>query len=172
MATRQPPYAQAIGVNAHHIATTRASLVTAAGSSARATSNRVDREDSWHSIATPNAALLSDDDNRCRRVFLHLEALCTTHEARSSLYAWQQGYARQTGREALLPRGGSMVDKAGGGLVTRLFSGGGRQSFAADRERPGESLSHDVSRFENKGGADSLKHDLNGEKRGKRASIW
>jgi hypothetical protein len=31
------------------------------------------------------AAVLVDDDNRCRRIFLHLDALCTTSEARISL---------------------------------------------------------------------------------------
>ncbi|KAI0477240.1 hypothetical protein GGR56DRAFT_691637 [Xylariaceae sp. FL0804] len=56
------------------------------------------------------AALLTDEDNRGRRAFVHLEALCTTAEARRSLRAWQQAYARRVGREALLPRGGSMRD--------------------------------------------------------------
>ncbi|KAI1423157.1 hypothetical protein F5Y12DRAFT_716666 [Xylaria sp. FL1777] len=47
------------------------------------------------------AALLVDEDNRCRRIFLHLDALCTTSEARLSLQQWQQGYARRTGKEHL-----------------------------------------------------------------------
>ncbi|KAI1502195.1 hypothetical protein F5X99DRAFT_427565 [Biscogniauxia marginata] len=57
------------------------------------------------------AALLTDEDNRSRRVFLHLEALCTTDEASRSLRAWQQGYARRMGKANLLPRGGTMEDR-------------------------------------------------------------
>ncbi|TGJ79332.1 hypothetical protein E0Z10_g9437 [Xylaria hypoxylon] len=47
------------------------------------------------------AALLVDEDNRCRRIFSHLDALCTTSEARLSLQQWQQAYARRTGKEHL-----------------------------------------------------------------------
>ncbi|CAJ2504823.1 Uu.00g122170.m01.CDS01 [Anthostomella pinea] len=57
------------------------------------------------------AALLSDEDNRSRRIFFHLEALCTSNEARRSLHSWQQTYARRMGKESLLPRGGCMEDK-------------------------------------------------------------
>ncbi|KAJ8122578.1 hypothetical protein ONZ43_g1266 [Nemania bipapillata] len=54
------------------------------------------------------AALLVDEENRSRRVFLHLDALCTTNEARTSLRQWQQAYARRVGKESLLPEGGTM----------------------------------------------------------------
>ncbi|KAI1823796.1 hypothetical protein F4861DRAFT_302865 [Xylaria intraflava] len=54
------------------------------------------------------AAMLVDEDNRCRRIFSHLDALCTTSEARVSLREWQQGYARRVGKESLLPKGGTM----------------------------------------------------------------
>ncbi|KAI1164432.1 hypothetical protein F5B18DRAFT_650705 [Nemania serpens] len=54
------------------------------------------------------AALLIDEDNRCRRIFSHLDALCTTSEARTSLRQWQQSYARRVGKESLLPEGGTM----------------------------------------------------------------
>ncbi|KAI0420878.1 hypothetical protein F5X98DRAFT_371369 [Xylaria grammica] len=47
------------------------------------------------------AALLVDEDTRCRRIFLHLDALCTTSEARLSLQQWQQAYARRVGKEHL-----------------------------------------------------------------------
>ncbi|GAW13717.1 hypothetical protein ANO14919_031060 [Xylariales sp. No.14919] len=47
------------------------------------------------------AALLVDEDTRCRRIFLHLDALCTTSEARLSLQQWQQAYARRMGKEHL-----------------------------------------------------------------------
>ncbi|KAL7622575.1 hypothetical protein AAE478_008082 [Parahypoxylon ruwenzoriense] len=69
------------------------------------------------------AALLLDEDNCSKRAFLHLEALCTTNEARKSLHAWQQNYARRMGKENLLPKGGTMEDKEKG-WVGRLFSGG------------------------------------------------
>lgn len=67
------------------------------------------------------AERLEDEENRTRRVFLHLEALCTTSEARKSLRAWQQAYARRTGKEQLLPRGGTMEDK---GWMGRLLGRG------------------------------------------------
>ncbi|KAI1356596.1 hypothetical protein F5Y01DRAFT_301442 [Xylaria sp. FL0043] len=47
------------------------------------------------------AALLVDEDTRVRRVFAHLDALCTTSEARLSLQQWQQCYARRAGKEHL-----------------------------------------------------------------------
>ena len=53
-------------------------------------------------------------------------------EARKSLKAFQQSYARRFDCEALLPAGGCMVDREpGGGFIAkagRLFSGGGRKS--------------------------------------------
>ncbi|KAK8037969.1 hypothetical protein PG994_014736 [Apiospora phragmitis] len=54
-----------------------------------------------------DAALLMDEDNRARRVFLHLEALCITKEAKQSLHTWQHNYARRMGKECLLPKGES-----------------------------------------------------------------
>lgn len=71
---------------------------------------RKEREDMLRRVTIADATALTDDDNRCRRVFLHLEATCTTDEARNSLYAWQQDHARKTNREVLLPRGGTMHD--------------------------------------------------------------
>lgn len=94
-------------------------------------------EGQWRTRATTkqDAGLLLDDDMRCRRVFLHLAALCASPEALRSLHAWQQAYARRTGREALLPRGGTMEDRGAGAgnFVTRLFNGGGRRSFGGER---------------------------------------
>ena len=46
-----------------------------------------------------------DDDNRCRRVFVHLKAMCRTREASTSLLAWQIRFARRSRREQLLPAG-------------------------------------------------------------------
>ncbi|KAI0973373.1 hypothetical protein F4678DRAFT_459505 [Xylaria arbuscula] len=51
-----------------------------------------------HEVA---AAMLVDDDHRCRRIFMHLDGLCTTSEARHSLQQWQQSYARRTGKKHL-----------------------------------------------------------------------
>ncbi|KAI1268051.1 hypothetical protein F5Y18DRAFT_424367 [Xylariaceae sp. FL1019] len=51
------------------------------------------------------ASLLLDEDNRTRRVFVHLEAMCMTAEARESLHAWQQGYAVRNGKEYLFTEG-------------------------------------------------------------------
>ncbi|KAI8953010.1 hypothetical protein F4801DRAFT_598850 [Xylaria longipes] len=48
---------------------------------------------------------LVDDDARTRRIFLYLDALCATSEARFSLHNWQQGYAQRMGKEHLLPDG-------------------------------------------------------------------
>ncbi|KAH9907540.1 hypothetical protein F4778DRAFT_799840 [Xylariomycetidae sp. FL2044] len=94
----------------------------AAGSSSRNQASML------HSV-TEAAALLSDEDNRAKRIFLHLEAMCMTSEARKSLHEWQQAYARSVGKECLLPKGGSMGSEEHKdrekGWVGRLFSGGG-----------------------------------------------
>lgn len=72
------------------------------------------------------------DELLAKKVFVHLEALCTTNEARKNLKAFQQAYARKMGCEALLPVGGTMADspslmaKAG-----RLLSGGRKGSLGA-----------------------------------------
>ncbi|TPX10016.1 uncharacterized protein E0L32_001213 [Thyridium curvatum] len=80
----------------------------------------------FQSIARTDVSLLLDETNRCKRVFLHLEAMCTTSEAKRSLFLFQQDYARKHNRKALLPTGGTMV--AGRqGLVSRIFSGGKSQ---------------------------------------------
>ncbi|RYP08234.1 hypothetical protein DL764_002049 [Monosporascus ibericus] len=69
---------------------------------------------------------MHDEHRRSRRAFQHLEGLCETDEARRSLHAWQQTYARRVDCEALLPRGWSMDDhRAGGGWVGRLLGAGG-----------------------------------------------
>lgn len=70
---------------------------------------------------SPDAVRLEDEDDRASRVFSHLEALCTTSEARKSLHTWQQTYARRVGKAELLPRGGTMEDK---GWVERLLRRG------------------------------------------------
>lgn len=57
-----------------------------------------------HNALIADAEQLEDEDDRARKVFLHLEALCTTSEAKRSLYLWQQNYAKRMGKECLLPR--------------------------------------------------------------------
>ncbi|KAI0864092.1 hypothetical protein F4860DRAFT_521465 [Xylaria cubensis] len=51
------------------------------------------------------STLLIDEDVRTRRIFMHLDALCATKEARFSLHNWQQCYARRMGKENLMPDG-------------------------------------------------------------------
>ncbi|CAN8098378.1 unnamed protein product [Discula destructiva] len=74
-------------------------------------------------IAHAEAALLLDDDERCKRVFVHLEAFCATDEARISLRTWQQEYARKMGRKTLLPKGGMMQDRQNGSYFSRIMGG-------------------------------------------------
>lgn len=72
---------------------------------------------------------LTDEDKRDRRVFAHLEGLCTTDEARASLYEFQEAFARRHKKEWLLPRGGTMDPKGKGkGWVGRMFSGDKKKS--------------------------------------------
>ena len=98
-------------------------------------SNPYNNTDALRALVLANAAALTDEDSRIRRVFVHLEALCMTDEARFSLHLWQQEYARQMKRETFLPPGGTMVDaprKTSGGITGRLegfFGGGPRRSF-------------------------------------------
>lgn len=74
-------------------------------------------------MAHADAALLLDDDERCKRVFVHLEAFCATDEARKSLRSWQQGYARKSGRKKLLPQGGVMGERSHGSYISRIMGG-------------------------------------------------
>jgi hypothetical protein len=71
-------------------------------------------------------SLAEDEERRTKKVFLHLEALCVTNEAKKSLWEWQLGFARQMGNEKFLPTGGKMVDERGGWVsrVGRVLSGG------------------------------------------------
>ncbi|UQC91389.1 uncharacterized protein CLUP02_16924 [Colletotrichum lupini] len=87
--------------------------------------------DRYGTAAIQEAKRLSDEDNCSLRIFLHLQALCGTPEAQKSLHAWQEAYARRTGRSVLLPEG-TNSDR---GFVARLFSGsgGGRRSFGSSQ---------------------------------------
>ncbi|KAJ4393407.1 hypothetical protein N0V93_002617 [Gnomoniopsis smithogilvyi] len=74
-------------------------------------------------IAQSDAALLLDEDERCKRVFVHLEAFCATDEARTSLHTWQQEFARKTGRKKLLPKDGVMHQRHSGSYISRIIGG-------------------------------------------------
>ncbi|KAK0615646.1 hypothetical protein B0T17DRAFT_349799 [Bombardia bombarda] len=74
-------------------------------------------------LAIAGALSLLNDEHRCRRVLHHLHALCTTDEARRSLWLWQQNFARTTKRPNLLPTGGTMSEaKRHSTLVKRILS--------------------------------------------------
>ncbi|KAK2057075.1 hypothetical protein LY76DRAFT_575147 [Colletotrichum caudatum] len=85
--------------------------------------------DHYGTAAIRGAGLLSDEDNRCLRIFLHLDALCGTPEAQKSLHAWQEAYARKNRRDALLPKSTG----AERGFVARLFSGSSKQGMGGSR---------------------------------------
>ncbi|KAK4199308.1 hypothetical protein QBC40DRAFT_329493, partial [Triangularia verruculosa] len=70
-------------------------------------------QEAMASIAVNSAATLTDDDARCRRVLIHLEAMCVTETARESLRAWRIAYARKTQRAVLLPCGETLEDRRG-----------------------------------------------------------
>jgi hypothetical protein len=57
---------------------------------------------------------IEDQDRRSSRVFLHLQALCATNEAKKSLWEFQLLFARIEGKPKLLPSGGRMTDERSG----------------------------------------------------------
>ncbi|KAK0702897.1 hypothetical protein B0T21DRAFT_405523 [Apiosordaria backusii] len=67
----------------------------------------------WAAVVVNTAATLTDDDARCRRVFVHLEAMCVTETARESLRQWRIAYARKTQRAVLLPCGETLEVRRG-----------------------------------------------------------
>ena len=95
-----------------------------------------DQDPNTKPVPIPDPELLrirSDKTYRARRALLHLESMCATPEARRSLRAWQQAYARRIGCDALMPRDGSIEDHhrprdhdhdRDRGWVGRLLGGG------------------------------------------------
>jgi hypothetical protein len=69
-----------------------------------------------------------DEEKLGKRVFLHLEALCLTIEAKASLWRFQQDYARLVNCDALLPVGGSMSSKSNFMAKARRMLPGGRKT--------------------------------------------
>lgn len=78
---------------------------------------------------------MHSDLYRTKLVFQRLEALCATSEARRSLRAWQQTYARRHRCEELLPKGGSMEDREQRGWVGRLLSGSSTSGLSVAGKR-------------------------------------
>jgi hypothetical protein len=83
-----------------------------------------------------------------KRVFIHLEALCVTIEAKASLWRFQQEYARLVDCEALLPFGGSMGSKNNFMAQARRMLPGGRKTdhgvtnHGVNRKKSSLNLSH------------------------------
>jgi hypothetical protein len=73
-----------------------------------------------------------EDDLKCKRIFNHLESLCTTTEAKMSLRSWQQAYACCHKRPKLLPEGGLMYDR---GQQSRLAADLGNRFTSDERRR-------------------------------------
>ncbi|QUC23774.1 uncharacterized protein UV8b_08015 [Ustilaginoidea virens] len=71
-----------------------------------------------------------EDDLRCQRIFGQLNSLCTTSEAKQSLWTWQQAYARRLGKPRLLPQDGTMSDKA---RTSRVLTGMGGRFKSSER---------------------------------------
>jgi hypothetical protein len=92
-------------------------------------------EDEPHPTAYDQSEYQRAEEKLAKRVFVHLEALCLTNEARKSLKSFQQAYARHIDCEALLPIGGCMVDKESV-LVRagRLLANGRKSSFGLVRK--------------------------------------
>lgn len=69
-------------------------------------------EESWYNFSKkkPKRPHIDAQDERRARAFLHLQSLCTTNQARRSLWEFQLEFARIKGKPHLLPRGGKMVD--------------------------------------------------------------
>lgn len=70
----------------------------------------------------PDASQLLDEEDRCKRVFKHLETLCATEEARQSLLAWQQEYARKTGQKKLMPKGSNLEHQTRMSYLARILA--------------------------------------------------
>lgn len=97
---------------------------------------QADRGHQNYVFSVGNAVIAPDSERTAKRVFVYLDSLCVTEEARKSLWAFQQAYARQILCEALLPLGGTMVAKES--VLTRasrLFGGGNKSSFNLGRNR-------------------------------------
>jgi hypothetical protein len=107
-----------------------------------------------------------DDDIRCRRVFLHLDALCMTNVAQASLRGWQISYARKTRREALLPVGAGMADGDNGGEVAVARHRGQGRKFMRRLRRSLTAGIQNKEREMEGGGRNRGGHYINGNGNG------
>lgn len=101
-----------------------------------------ERVTNFEEIEDTCSAFISEDQGKCiRRVFVHLEALCVTSEAKKSLWEWQLAYARQEQSEYLLPSGGKMTDDRTGWVsrMSRAIRGSGSSEASVGR-RTGMTL--------------------------------
>jgi hypothetical protein len=78
--------------------------------------------------------LIHKEENRMARVFIHLQALCTTNEAKKSLWQFQLYYARIENNPQFLPSGGKMTNGFLG-RMSRSVVGGITGSNAANLNR-------------------------------------
>ncbi|KAF3061648.1 hypothetical protein GL218_02968 [Daldinia childiae] len=87
------------------------------------------------------ASEMTDEDNRTRRVFRNLEALCANRSALDSMHEFQQDYARLVGKKGLLPPGSYWDDKDKEkdkkGWVGRIFSGNNSGSGSGSGKKKG-----------------------------------
>ncbi|KAG4218984.1 hypothetical protein PC116_g32536 [Phytophthora cactorum] len=97
---------------------------------------------SGEAVAVVQAASeMTDDDNRIRRVFRHLEALCANRSALDSMHEFQQDYARLVGKKGLLPPGSSWDDN--------IYNSSNRDK---DKNQDNSGLDHPDKDREKKGG--------------------
>ncbi|KAK0644052.1 hypothetical protein B0T16DRAFT_417055 [Cercophora newfieldiana] len=122
--SRLPSYDQAVSHDQTITQPLLAKIESSSDSDSDGNKTRNDHaEEMTRALAIANAAALTDDNSRRRRVFVQLESFCTTDEARCSLHSWQQGFARHEKCDSLLPPGGTMHSpqrKVSGGIVSKL----------------------------------------------------
>lgn len=128
---------------------TTAAVPTTTTAPTTATTTADSTKKNTHANSSVEAKEKDDDDARCRRVYMHLEALCVTDVARASLRAWWVGFVRRTGRGGPVP-----VSALGQGLgsVSARYSGqGGAGTADVSTAGAGTGRGADVKRNQYKG---------------------
>ncbi|KAI1803327.1 hypothetical protein F4811DRAFT_554011 [Daldinia bambusicola] len=82
--------------------------------------------------AVQAASAMTDDDQRIRRVFRHLEAQCANRSALDSMHEFQQDYARLVGKKGLLPPGSAWDDY---GNHSNIGDGAGDDNKDKDKDQ-------------------------------------
>ena len=100
-------------------------LLPSLGKRSKNTLNEYNMEDG--EIESSNLFIQREREVRMKYILKQLQGLCTTQEARTSLWEWQLLFARKQKVEALLPPGGKMKDDKGGWVsrMGRAIIGGG-----------------------------------------------